>query len=236
MTLLREVVAYCEWVLTQRTTNCPDRLLVSVLAISVQVCLDVVSYGFRLSILTLVLSFRFMCVLLRRGTTRCVRSFPTLRALSRALVPMVLLYIVCFALPGADAMEDSSGSGSSSDYSRTKELSSLSADTWEVFAFWFKNMAKLKSLVLPFKLPIDAVAPDPFDFGCLGEYGEVSDGEDPCEDAPEKPPGARSQVQSQLLVQLRRPFRFSLVGCLSRSSVSKTPLCMACWALRVQSV
>ena len=71
VTLLREVVAYWEWRLTQHTTNCPDHLLVLVLAISVQVCLDVVSYRFRLSILTLVLSFRFMCVLLRRGTTRC---------------------------------------------------------------------------------------------------------------------------------------------------------------------
>ena len=106
---------------------------------------------------------------------------------------MVFLYVVCFALPGADAMEDSSVSGSSSDYSRTKELSSLSADTWEVFAFWFKNMAKLRKLVLPFKLPIDAVAPDPFAVGCLGEYGELSDGEDPGEDAPDKPPGRRSK-------------------------------------------
>ena len=83
-----------------------------------------------------------MFVLLQCGTTHCVHSFPTVCALSHVLVPLVLLYIVCFALPGADAMEDSSGSGSS-DYSRTKELSSLSADTWEVFAFWFKNMAKL---------------------------------------------------------------------------------------------
>jgi hypothetical protein len=57
VTLLREVVASCEWRLAQHTTNCPDRLLVSVLAISVQVCLDVVSCGFRLSILNLVWSF-----------------------------------------------------------------------------------------------------------------------------------------------------------------------------------
>ena len=181
-------MAHCEWVLTQHITSCPDFLLVSVLAILVQVCLDVVSHSFRLSILTLALSFRFMCVLLWRGTGRCWRWFPTPRALSRVLVPMVFLYVVCYALPGADAMEDSSVSGSSSggDYSRTRELSSLSADTWEVFAFWFKNMAKLKKLVLPFRLPIDSVAPDPLDFGCLGEYGEVSEGEDPCEDAPEK--------------------------------------------------
>ena len=163
-------MAHCEWVLTQRITNCPDLLLVSVLAISVQVCLDVVSHGFRLSILTLVLSLRFMCVLLWRW-------FPTPRALSRVLVPMVFLYIVCYSLPGADAMDDSSVSGSSSggDYSRTRDLNSLSADTWEAFAFWFKNMAKLKKRVLPFRLPIDSVAPDPLDFGCLGEYGDVSD-------------------------------------------------------------
>ena len=94
-------------------------------------------------------------------------------------------------------MEDSSGSGSSSDYSCTKELSSLSADTWEVFAFWFKNMAKLRKLVLPFKLPIDAVAPDPFAFGCLGEYGKLSDVEDPGEDAPDKPPGRRGKSAAE---------------------------------------
>ena len=156
-------------------------------------------------------------------------SSPTLCALCCALVPIVLLYIICFALPGADAMEDSSGSGSSSDYSRTKELSSLSADTWEVFAFWFKNMAKLKKLVLPFRLPIDSVAPDPLDFGCLGEYGEVSEGEDPCEDAPEK------SATGPAVGPAQAPLPF-FVECLSRSSVSKTLLCMACWVLHVQSV
>ena len=55
---------------------------------------------------------------------------PSLRALGHVLVPLICLYIVCFALPG-----DSSFSGSSSgDYARTRELSSLSANTWEAVA------------------------------------------------------------------------------------------------------
>ena len=167
-----------------------------------------------------------MCVLLWR-------LCPTPRALSRVLVPMVFLYFVCYALPGADAMEDSSFSGSSSggDYARTRELSSLSADTREAFAFYFKNTAKLKKLDLPFRLPLDAAAPDPLDFGCLGEYGEVSEGEDPCEDAPEK--SATGPAVGPAPASL--PVRF-FVECPSRSSVSKTPLCMACWVLHAQSV
>ena len=64
VTTLRQVVASCEWELTQCITDCPDHLLVSVLAILVQVCLDVVSCGFRLSILAFVLSLQLMCVLL----------------------------------------------------------------------------------------------------------------------------------------------------------------------------
>ena len=108
-----------------------------------------------------------------------------------ALVPLICLYVVCFALPGADAMEDSSFSGSSSgDYARTWELSSLSADTWEDFAFYFKNMAKIKRLVLPFCLPLDMVAPDLLDFGCVGEYEDVSEGEDPCDNEAEQPAAA----------------------------------------------
>ena len=180
-------MAHCEWVLTQHITSCPDFLLVSVLAILVQVCLDVVSHSFRLSILTLALSLQFTCVLLWHGTDCCWHWFPTPHTLSHVLVPMVFL-IVCYSLPGADAMEDSLVSGSSfgGDYSCTRELSSLSANTWEALAFWFKNMAKLKKLVLPFHLPINSVAPNPLDLGCLGEYGEVSEGEDPCEDAPKK--------------------------------------------------
>ena len=158
-----------------------------------------------------------MCVLLWR-------LHPTPRAFSRVLVPVVFLYFVCYALPGADAMEDSSFSGSSSggDYACTRELSPLSADTWEAFAFYFKNMAKLKCFVLPLCLPLDAVAPDLLDLGCLGEYGDVSEGEDPCNDAPE-------------LVQPQHPFRF-FVGCLFRSSVSRTLPCMACWVLHAPSV
>ena len=121
MTLLRQVVASCEWVLTQCLTSCPEFLPVSVLAIAVQACLDVVSHSFRLSLFNLTLGLRFMCVLLWRLR-------PTPRALRRVLVPMVFLYFVCYALPGADAMEDSSFSRSSSggDYARTRELSSLS--------------------------------------------------------------------------------------------------------------
>ena len=64
-----------------------------------------------------------------------------MHALGHVLVPLICLYIVCFALLGADAMEASSFSESSSgDYACTQELSSLSADTWEAFAFYFKNM------------------------------------------------------------------------------------------------
>ena len=153
--------------------------------------------------------------------------------LCRQLVPMIFLYFVCYALPGADAMDDSSFSGSSSggDYTCTRELSSLSADTWEAFAFYFKNMAKLKRLVLLFHLPLDAVAHDLLDFGCLGEYGDVSEGEDPCNDAPEN----RLKDQPQLLVQPQHPFH-SFVGCLFRSSVSRILPCMACWVLHAPSV
>ena len=72
-------------------------------------------------------------------------------------------------------MEDSSFSGSSSgDYACTRELASLSANTWEAFAFYFKNMAKLKCLVLQFRLPLDMIAPDPLDFSCVGEYEDMS--------------------------------------------------------------
>ena len=80
-----------------------------------------------------------------------------------------------------DAMDDSSFSGSSSgDYAHTCELSALSADTWEAFAFYFKNMAKLKRIILLFLLPVDMAAPDLYDVGCLGGY-DAADGEDPCD-------------------------------------------------------
>ena len=88
-------------------------------------------------------------------------------------------------------MDDSSFYGSSSgDYARTRELSSLSADTWEAFAFYFKNMAKLKRLVLPFRLPVGMAAPDPLDFGCVGDYEDGSDPEDLREHGAEKPAAA----------------------------------------------
>lgn len=117
-------------------------------------------------------------------------------------------------------MEDSSFSGSSSDdYARTRELPSLSADTWEAFAFYFKNMAKLKRLVLPFRLPLDMVAPDPLDYGCLGEYEDVSEGEDPCDDGAENPAAAAGRAPASL------PF---LRGVSVQKFCERTLPCMAC--------
>ena len=196
--LLRDAVAWGQWVLTQTLTGCPELLLISAPAISVQSCLDVIFGGLWLCLFLLALGLGFTLDVLWRFCP----SLPSLRALGRALVPLVCLYAVRFALPGADAMEDSSFSGSSSsDYARTQELSSLSADTWEAFAFYFKNKAKLKRLVLPFRLPLDEVAPDPLDFGCVGDYEDVSEGEDPGDDKAEKP--ARAAPASRALPFLR---------------------------------
>ena len=157
---------------------------------------------------------------------RLCPTLPSLRALVRVPVPLICLYIVCFALPGADTMEDSSFSGTSSggDYARTRELSSLSADTWEAFAFFFKNMAKLKRLVLPFRLPLDVVAPGPLDFGCAGGYGGVSEGEDPCDDVPERPATAAGAAPTSL--SFRRGV--SVQKCCEQNSTLHGLLGLAC--------
>ena len=64
-------------------------------------------------------------------------------------------------------------------------------------------MAKLKCLVLLFCLPLDVVAPmvapNLLDFGCLGEYEDVSEGEDPCDDGTERPAAAAGRAPASLL-------------------------------------
>ena len=199
--------------LTQNLTDCPDTLLVLALAISVQSCLDLVFGRVWLcfSLFVLVLIFTLAALW---------RSCPCLCALVHALVPLGCIYFVWFALPGADAMEDASFSGfSSGDYACTQELSSLSADTWEAFAFYFKNMAKLKRIVLPFCLPVGTDAPDLFDVGCMGDYDDVivSEGEDPGDCEAKWPAEA---------APMSLPFLHGM-GCLFRSSVTRTLPCMA---------
>ena len=104
--LLRNAVAYSESVLTQRLTDCPEHLLVSVLEISVQSCLDVVFDGMCtwLFLFLLTLGFIFTLDVLWHWCP----TPPSLHALGCVLVPLICLYVVCFALPGVDAMEDSS--------------------------------------------------------------------------------------------------------------------------------
>ena len=117
--LLHDTMAWGQWVLTQTLTGCPDRLLVSALAILIQSCLDLVFSRLWLCFSLLVLVLFFTLAVLW-----C--SHPCLHALVHALVPLVCIYFefICFALPGADAMEDSSFFGSSfGDYAHTQELS-----------------------------------------------------------------------------------------------------------------
>ena len=62
-----------------------------------------------------------------------------------------------------------------------RELTAFSADTCETFAFHLKNMAKLKHLVLPLRLPLDELALDPYDYGVFSDPDneEEEEGEDP---------------------------------------------------------
>ena len=79
-----------QWVLTQNLAGCPERLLVSVLAISVQSCLNVVFGGLQLCLFLLVLVLGFALAVLWSFRP----SLPSLRALGRELVPLVCIYFV----------------------------------------------------------------------------------------------------------------------------------------------
>ena len=80
--ILRDTVAWGQWVLTQTRalTGCPDNLLVSALAISIQSCLGLVFCGLWLcfSLLDLVLTFTLAASQLWRSRFRL-----------RALVPLL---------------------------------------------------------------------------------------------------------------------------------------------------
>ena len=176
--LLCETLAWGQWVLTQTLPHCPDSLLISALAVSIHSCLCLVFCGMWLCFSLLDLALSSTLAVLWRSHS-CLCALP--------VVPFICIcfYFLWFVLPGADVMEDSSFSGSSSgDYAHTCELSALLAATWEAFfGLIFQEHGKAQ-VPCPSILPPCGygwqLAPDLFNFGCPGDYNS-DNGEDPCD-------------------------------------------------------